>query len=78
MSQKYQQIIFYPSQPDPQEHDGYLCEFLRDIKPHKKGKHRVRLTVGGNILKYHAEPSAPAVGILDTKIHLNSVISNSK
>lgn len=38
----------------------------------------MRLTVGGNRLEYHADPSAPAVGMLDTKIHLNSVISDVK
>ena len=29
-------------------------------------------------MEYHADPSAPAIGILDTKIHLNSVISDSE
>ena len=48
-----------------------------DIKPHKKEKHRIRLTVGGDRLDYHADPSAPAVGLLDTKIHLNSTISHA-
>ena len=29
-------------------------------------------------MKYHVDISTPAVGLLDTKIHLNSVISDSK
>ena len=35
------------------------------------------MTVGGDRLEYHDDPSAPAVGLLDTKIHLNSVISDA-
>ena len=49
-----------------------------NIKTQKAESHRTRLTVGGNKLDYPAYPSAPAVGLLDTKIHLNSVISDSK
>ena len=49
-----------------------------DIKPQKTESHRTRLTVVGDRLYYHADPSAPAVGILDTKIHLNSLISDAK
>ena len=45
--------------------------------PSQKEKHRKRVTAGGDRLDYHADPSAPAVGILDTKLHLNSVISDA-
>ena len=54
------------------------ANFVCDIKPHKKEKHRIRLTVGGDRLDYHADPSAPAVGLLNTKIHLNSTISHAR
>jgi hypothetical protein len=50
------------------------ANFITDIRPHKKETHRVRMTVGGDKLDYHADPSAPAVGLLDTKIHLNTTI----
>ena len=49
-----------------------------DIKTQKEEYHRTILTVGGNKLDYPAYPSAPAVGLLDTKINLNSVISDSR
>ena len=32
----------------------------------------------GDRLEYHADPSAPVVGLLDTKIHLNNTISDAK
>ena len=34
--------------------------------------------MGGDKLDYPADPSAPLIELLDTKIHLNSVISDSK
>ena len=49
-----------------------------NIKTQKAESHRTHLTVGGKKLDYPEDPSAPAVGLLDTKIHLNSVISDSK
>ena len=42
------------------------ANLLCDIKPHKKEARIVRLAVGGNRLEYYADPSAPAVVILDT------------
>ena len=49
-----------------------------NIKIQKAESHRTRLTVVGEKLDYPAYPSAPAVGLLYTKIHMNSVISDSK
>ena len=40
--------------------------------------YRTRMTIVGNCLDHHADTSAPAVGMLDTKIRLNSVISDAK
>ena len=51
---------------------------MSHIKTQKAESHRTRLTVGGKKLNYPSDPSALAVGLLDTKIHLNSVISDSK
>ena len=47
-------------------------------KTHKAEYHITRLTLGGNKIDYPEDPSSPAVGLLDTRIHLNSVISDSK
>ena len=49
-----------------------------DIKTQKAESHRKKLTVGVNKLDYPADPSAPAVLLLDTRIHLNSVVADIK
>ena len=54
------------------------ANFVCDIKTQKAEFHRTRLTVGYDKLDYPAYPSASAVVLLDKKIHLNSVISDSK
>ena len=45
--------------------------------PSSPKTHRVCLTVGGNKLDYEENSSSPAVSLLDTKILLNSVISDT-
>ena len=54
------------------------ANFVCDIKTQKPESQRTCLMVGGDKIDYPTDPSAPAVGLLDTKIHLNSVISESK
>ena len=36
------------------------------------------MTVGGDKLTYGGDPSSPAISLLDLKIHLNSVISDTR
>jgi len=45
-------------------------------KPLKKEQHRVRVVVGGNKLDYLFETASPAAGLLETKLLLNSIISD--
>ena len=52
--------------------------FVCGIRTQKAESHRTSLTVGGDRLDYPEDSSAPAVVLLDTKINLNSVISDSK
>jgi len=47
-----------------------------DIKPLKKEKHRVRLTIGGDKLEYMFDTAAPAASLIETKLLVNSVISD--
>ena len=70
-------ISFIKQRQVPQNAKFTYANFLCDIKK-KAESHRTRLTVGGKKLDYPADPSALAVGLLDTKIHLNSVLSDSK
>ena len=53
------------------------ASFVCDYKPFKAEKHRVRMVVGGNRLDYHEDAGAPAASLLETKILLNSVISDA-
>ena len=49
-----------------------------DFRPLKNEKYRVRLTIGGDRLEYIYDTSAPAANLVETKILLNSVISDVK
>ena len=46
--------------------------------PSKVETHRVRLTVGENLLDYDGDASTPTTDLTATKIFLNSVISTEK
>ena len=48
-----------------------------DYRPLKSDPNRVRLTVGGDRLDYFDDAASPAVTLLETKLLLNSVISDS-
>jgi len=47
------------------------------MRPGKSEVYRVRITVGGNRLDAYQDVRSPAVGVTDTKLHLNSVISDA-
>ena len=48
-----------------------------DIRPLKSEKYQVRLTVGGDRLQYLDDTASPAATLLETKLLLNSTISQS-
>ena len=48
-----------------------------DYRPFKNEKYRVRLTVGDDRLQYPDDAASPAVSLLETKLLLNSTISQS-
>jgi hypothetical protein len=45
--------------------------------PGKSEKYRVRMAVGGDQLYAYQDVRSPAVGVTDTKLHINSVISDA-
>ena len=61
-------------------HDAKItyASFVCDIRPLKKETHRVRMVVGGDKLTYHEDTGSPAASLLETKIMLNSVITDAK
>ena len=46
------------------------------MRPGKAEVYRVQMTVGGDRLDAYQDVCSPAVGIVDTKLHLNSTISD--
>ena len=53
------------------------ANFICDYRELKDEKYRVRLTLGGDKLEYSDETAAPAANLLETKILVNSVISDA-
>jgi len=51
--------------------------FICDIRPLKSEKYRIRLTVGNDKLPYKADAGSPAASLLETKLFLNSTISDA-
>jgi hypothetical protein len=54
------------------------ANFVCTMRPGKAEPLRIRMTVGGDKLDAYQDVRSPAVGITDTKLHLNSVISDAK
>ncbi len=46
-----------------------------DYRPQKEFPHRIRITAGGNLIKYDASASVQTADLDTTKLHWNSVIS---
>ena len=61
----------------PQGRDIMYANFILDYCPLKDENHRVLVVVGGDKLSYFEDAGAPAASILETKISLNSVISDA-
>ena len=69
-------IFFIHKSQVPTDAKVTYANLIRNIKPLKTGKYRVKMTTGGDILDYDGEPRSPAISLLNTKIFLNSIISN--
>ena len=70
-------IQFISKQDLPPDQKITYATFVCDYKPFKAETHRVRMVVGGNRLDYHEDAGAPAASLLETKILLNSIISDA-
>ena len=49
-----------------------------DYRPLKKEKYRVSLTIGGDVLEYENNASSPAASLLESKLIIDSVISDAQ
>ena len=54
------------------------ANFVCDHRPLKTEKYRIRLVAGGDKLEYDGDPGAPAASLIETKLMINSVISDAK
>jgi hypothetical protein len=67
-------FFFIPRQAVPKgKIITYGC-FVVDIRPNKSETHRVRLTVGGNLIQYHGDVSTLSADITTSKCLWNSTI----
>lgn len=73
-----QTLKFIPKRDIPPNRKITYSNFVCDIRPHKKELYRVRMTVGGDKLEYTNDTASPAATLLDTKVILNSTISDHK
>ena len=70
-------IEFIPANQLPSNSKTTYASFVCDIKPFKSETHRVRMVVGGDKLSYDDDAGAPAASLLETKLLVNSVISDA-
>ena len=61
----------------PQGRKVTYGNFICDYKPLKSEPYRVRLTVGGDRLEYESDAGSPAASLVETKLTLNSTISDA-
>ena len=52
------------------------ANFVCDHRPLKSELWRIQLVVGGDKLPYLDDPGSPVVNLLETKLQLNSIISD--
>ena len=61
----------------PDGRDVTYATFVLNYRPLKSETHRVRITVGGDRLSYAADAGSPAANLLETKLLVNSTISDA-
>lgn len=59
----------------PQGRKATYVRPVCDIREHKKEKHRVRVTVGGNLIEYPDDVTTKTADLITIKCHWNSVLS---
>ena len=62
----------------PRDRKVTYANFVCDYRPLKTEKFRVRMTIGGDKLDYHEDTASPTASLFETKLLINSVISDHK
>ena len=60
----------------PKGRKATYVKFVCNKRPQKEEENRTRLTMGGNLIDYPGDVSAPTADMLTAKIMANSVISD--
>ena len=71
-------IEFISKSSVPQGRAVTYANFILDHRPLKNEQNRVRLAVGGEKLTYNEDPGSPAASLIETKLTINSVISDAQ
>ena len=68
-------VIFILKSQVPKYKKVTYCKIVCEVKPEKEEKERTRLTVGGNLLDFTENLSAPKASVTTAKCVFNSVVS---
>ena len=71
-------IVFIPRAEVPDDKKVTYASMVCDYRLLKDEKHRIRIIVGEDRLVYYDDAASPATNILETKIMINSTISNAR
>ena len=70
-------IVFIQKSTIPSNKKITYANMVCDFRPGKDDPYRTRLTIGGDKLDYYGNSASPAASLLETKLIINSVISDS-
>ena len=70
-------IDFIPHRDVPHGQAVTYASFDINYRPLKTEKYRIRLVVGGDKLDYNGDSGSPAASLLETKVMINSVLSDA-
>ena len=70
-------IAFISKSEVPSNKKVTYASYACDYRPLKDEPYRVRITVGGDRLDYAQDAGSPAANLVETKMLLNSVISDA-
>jgi hypothetical protein len=68
-------IFFIPKTNVPQSKKVTYARIVPAIRPQKEETHRIRVTVGGNLLTYDDDAGTPTTDLTTAKLFFNSIIS---
>ena len=68
-------MIFRPKSTVPSTAKITYAILVSEIRPHKSETHRLRMTVGGNLLDYVDDTRSPTIALTISRVLFNSIVS---